>query len=79
MSGAHENPPASVEELVERLSDVTLDAFLRGWLDAPDRVPAAEESMKALAVWDYMNRVGIVQPAWVSAAHAGLHYGPTFV
>ena len=67
-------PPQTVEELIERLSQVTQRAFIRGWLDEPQRLPAAEESMAALRVWDYLHEVGLDQPDWVGVAHAAADY-----
>lgn len=71
------DPPESVDDLVDRLSRMTLEAFVKAWTDEPSRIPAIEDSMRALRVWEFLADAGIMWPDWVSAAFAGLHYGPS--
>ena len=71
------DPPESVPELVDRLSRMTHEAFIRAWTDEPNRIPAIEDSMNALHVWEFLSDAGITWPDWVSAALAGVHYGPS--
>lgn len=67
-------PPQTVQELIERLSDVTQREFIRGWLDEPDRLMAAEESIAALSLWNFLGDLGFSQPDWVGVAHAAADY-----
>ena len=75
MSTEYQTPPRSVEELLERLDEVTQEMFLAAWLEEPERTSAMEESAAALDAWSLLGRIGIEQPAWVSVAFAAMSYG----